>query len=226
MKKLFYTLLLTCMFSLMVGFSSCTQCSKAGNEVKADTVLVDSTVVDSTAATGLVVENLISMDRQQMYNQYAKDYRWFESCILLKDFLDEDCDGTVAGVSNIFQVVEESEDGKTFDVHVVMFAHTPDTAAVEVVHSFWVEDLPMENEAIKVTFKEAFEKVMAVNYPKPHSQHVVLRKQLGLIDANPQYIFGNTESQLYVDAVTGAVTDKNPVFPEDVKLAKPLGEWP
>lgn len=220
MKKFSFMMVMLMMFSMVMCFSSCNGCSKSETVPTEDS----TEVVDKKAS--LVVENLISMDRQQMYNQYAKDYRWFESCILLKDFLDADCDGTVAGVSNIFQVVEESEDGKTFDVHVVMFAHTPDTASVEVVHSFWVEDLPMENEAIKVTFKEAFEKVMAVNLPKPHSQHVVLRKQLGLIDANPQYIFGNSEAQIYVDAVTGAVTDKNPVFPEDVKLAKPLGEWP
>lgn len=225
MKRNFILMFL---MGLLISFASCSGCSKGEDITQQDSIAVDSiTVVDSVTKTaGLVVENLVSMDRQDMFNNYAKDYRWFETCILLKDFLDEDCDGTVAGVSNIFQVVEESENGKTFDVHVVMFAHTPDTAAVEVVHSFWVEDLPMENEAIKVTFKEAFEKVMAVNYPKPHSQHVVLRKQLGLIDANPQYIFGNTEAQLYVDAVTGDVSNKNPVFPEDVKLAKPLGEWP
>ena len=82
----------------------------------------------------------------------------------------------------------------------------------------------MNNEAIKVSFKEAYNKIMATNYPKPHSRHVVLRKEIGPQDANPQYIFGNSQAQIYVDAVTGDVTDKNPAFPADLKM--PLGEWP
>ena len=209
------------LFSLGICFTSCNGCGSNEQAVVGDDT--DTTTVDQPKAE-LVVENLISMDRQDMFNNYANDYRWFETCIVLNNFLDEECDGTISGVSNIFQAVVEKENGA--DVFVVMFTHTPDTSAVEVVHSFWVEDLPMENEQIKLTFKDAFDRVMAANAPKPHSQHVVLRKELGPINANPQYIFGNQREQLYVDAVTGDVRTDNPVFPSEKGFKMPLGEWP
>jgi len=158
----------------------------------------------------LNVEHLISMDRQYMYTNYAKDYRWFETCITLKDFLDEENDGTITSVSNIFQVVELIGNGA--NVHVIFATHTPDDTSYDVKHSFWIEDHVLNDEVIKVTFKEAYEKLMSTNCPKPHSKHVVLRKEIGLVDANPQYIFGNSEAQVYVDAITGDVNTNNPAY--------------
>lgn len=177
----------------------------------------DVAVNDSTA--GFVVENLTGMDRQKMFQDYGKSYNWYETCIVLKDFLDsEETDGTVTGVSNIFQVSEEK--GSGVDVHVIMFTHVGDSTQVDVVNSFWVEDFPMNEDAIKLTFKEAYDRVMAANAPKPHSRQVVLRKQIGPNPINPQYIFGNQTAQLYVDAVTGDVRTKNPAFPEDMVMQK------
>lgn len=200
----------------VVCFQSCQCSSDTQEKSNADALKSDST---------LVVENTISMDRQQMFLEYANDYRWYETCIVVKDFYDEEgaASPTVVGVSNIFQYLTDVDE-KSADVHVVLFAHVPDTATVEVKHGFWVGDQPLNNEQIKVTFKDAYDKMMAANYPKPHSRQVVLRKEIGSKDANPQYIFGNSKAQLYVDAVTGAVTDKNPAFDEN--LTMPLGEWP
>lgn len=70
----------------------------------------------------------------------------------------------------------------------------------------------MNEEVINISYKEAYEKMMEANYPKPHSKHCVLRKEVGPYDCNPQYIFGNIEAQIYVDAVTGAVSDQSPAF--------------
>jgi len=217
MKKILF--MLAVMFSLCVGFSSCDSCKKGEkNET--------SEVTDSVVAGHLDVENITNTDKQYMFTNYGADYRWFESCILLKDFMDEECDGTVEGVSNVFQVVNMSEDQKSADVFVVLAAHTADSIAYEVKHGFWVEDYPLNDEAIQVKFKDAFEKMMETNCPKPHSRHCVLRKQIGPVDANPQYIFGNTEAQVYVDAITGEVSTDNPAFPEEKGFKMPLGEWP
>lgn len=206
-------LVMSMLLCLTVGFTSCNGCKNEPTEPEA-----------TPEVAKLIVENVTNADRQYMFTNYGGDYRWFESCIVLKDFLDEDCDGTVAGISNVFQVVEEQGNGA--DVFVILAAHTPDTTAYEIKHGFWVEDSPLNNEKIKVTFAQAFEKVNQVNLPKPHSRQVVLRKQVGPVDANPQYIFGNSHAQLYVDAVTGDVSDKNPCFPEDKGFKMPLGEWP
>jgi hypothetical protein len=174
---------------------------------------------ETTDSAALVVENVTGMDRQKMFQDFGKDYRWFETCIVLKDYLDsEETDGTVTGISNIFQVVVEKDNGA--DVRVVMFTHVGDSTQVDVANSFWVEDFPMNEDAIKLTFKDAYDRVMAANAPKPHSRQVVLRKEVGPNSINPQYIFGNSQAQLYVDAVTGDVKTKNPAFPDNMTLQK------
>lgn len=203
------------MLGLVVSFSSCNGCNKSGDTT-------DESVNQVTDSV-LVVEQAISNDREYMFMNYGGDYRWFETCIVLKNFLDEENDGAVTGISNVFQVVEEKEKGA--DTFVVLAAHVPDSTVYEVKHGFWVEDYPMNDEAIKVTFAQAFEKINQVNLPKPHSKQCVLRKQVGPKACNPQYIFGNVKAQIYVDAVTGDVTDVNPAF-GDIKLETPLGEWP
>ena len=106
-----------------------------------------------------------------------------------------------------------------------MTVHTLDTSNIEVKEGFWVEDYPLNNEAVCISFEEAFTKLMEANCPKPHSRHCVLRKEIGPVDANPQYIFGNSRAQIYVDATTGEVSTINPAFP-DANLNGPLGEWP
>ena len=205
MRKLIFCLsVLACLFMM--------SCSCEKNKPTEDVAVNDSTA-------GFVVENLTGMDRQKMFQDYGKSYNWYETCIVLKDFLDsEETDGTVTGVSNIFQVSEEK--GSGVDVHVIMFTHVEDSTQVDVINSFWVEDFPMNEDAIKLTFKEAYDRVMAANAPKPHSRQVVLRKQIGPNPINPQYIFGNQTAQLYVDAVTGDVRTKNPAFPEDMVMQK------
>ena len=173
----------------------------------------------------LVVENVISLDRQAMFVAHGGDYRWYETGVQLKNWLDEENDGAIDLVVNVFQVIEEY-DSTSFDTFVYKYQHFSDGSVNEEgIHGFWVEDYPLENEAIKVTFKEAYEKVQEVNLPKPHTRQVVLRKQVGPVEANPQWIFGNLHSQIYVDAVTGAVSKDNPAF-DGLNLGTPLGEWP
>ena len=209
MKKLFVIL---ASLLLIVGVSSCT-CSS------------QKTVEGNDCLRQATVENLISLDRQSMYANYAEDYRWFETGIQLVDFLDEENDGAIDMVVNVFQAVESRESG-SFDTFVVKFQHVGEDVYEEQVHGFWVEDFPLNDEEIKVTFAEAYEKVMEVNLPKPHTRQVVLRKQIGPKPCNPQWIFGNLREQIYVDAVTGEVTDVNPAFGPDLNLGTPLGEWP
>ena len=200
MKKLIYIFV---GILALIGISSC----KCQSEKQAEPTFEQSE---------LIVENVVSADKEKMFLDYGSDYRWFETCIVLNDYLDEADSCSINGISNIFQVVTEMEDGA--DVNVIMFTHVGDTTDVQVVHTFWIEDSPMNNDSLAVTFTDAYEKVMEVNLPKPHSKHVVLRKEVGPLEANPQYIFGNQESQIYVDATTGEVRNYNPVFPKDKQL--------
>jgi len=196
---------------LMIGVSACT-CTQQKKTSEPE-------------AAELVVENVISLDRQAMFVAHGGDYRWYETGVQLKNWLDEENDGAIDLVVNVFQVIEKY-DSTSFDTFVYKYQHFSDGSVNEEgIHGFWVEDYPLENEAIKVTFKEAYEKVQEVNLPKPHTRQVVLRKQVGPVEANPQWIFGNLHSQIYVDAVTGAVSKDNPAF-AGLNLGTPLGEWP
>lgn len=197
---------------LALGISSCSSCSS-------------STPKLGVADAPLSVEHVIAADREAMYLKSGGDYRWYETGVQLKNFIDEENDGSIEMIVNVFQVIEQY-DSTSFDTFVFKFQHFADgTVAEDSVHGFWVEDCPLNEEVIKVSFEEAFEKLNEVNYPKPHSRQVVLRKEVGPVDANPQWIFGNLHSQLYVDAVTGEVSPTSPAF-KGLNLGTPLGEWP
>ena len=190
MKKILFILL------AFLTMSSCNPRKNHAEEVKKSTELI-----------------VISADRQYMYFNHGTDFTWYESCIVLKEYLDEDPSGEVSSVSNVFQIYEKGEIGT--DTHVLLISHTLDTMAIDVKHGFWVEDFPLNEEAITLSFKAAFNRLMATNCPKPHSRQVVLREEIGPIPCNPQYIFGNSRCQVYVDAVDGTVRETNPAFDED-----------
>lgn len=217
MKKLFGFIMSFMVAIMLIG------CQCSGNNQGATTG-TGFTAADSIAP--IVVERVIAVDRQDMYmntNQNSEMYRWFETGIKLKDFLDEDNDGSIDTLVNVFQAIDG--DSVSFDTYVIKYQHFANgTTAKEAIHGFWIEDCPLNDEVIKISFQEAYERVMAVNMPKPHSRLVVLRKQVGPIDCNPQWIFGNIKTQIYVDAVTGEVSVTNPAFPP--QLGMPLGEWP
>lgn len=220
MKKLFYVFSVLCMSVLM--FSSCNGCQSKTEEP----VLKDSAVVDSTKIVAINVEHAIATDRQAMYQKFGKDYRWYETDILLPEFLNsENVTSDPVMVVNIFQSVVERGNG--FDTWVFKFQHFNDgTVLTDSVRGFWIENLPLNDEVIKLKYTEAFDKVMQVNYPKPQSKHVTLRNPVGPIAINTQWIFGNIHEQLWVDAVTGEVKNSNPAFPEEKGFKMPLGEWP
>lgn len=206
-----------CIFGLMavaaLMITSCSSCEKSENKSE----------ITESEITKLNASSVTSTDREYMYINYGSDYRWFEQCVLLKDFLDEDGDGTIEGISNVFQVIDKNSD--SYDTYVLLIAHSDNGKdSIDVKHGFWVEDFPLNDADIEITFEQAYDKIMQVNFPKPHSRHCVLRKEIGPIAANPQYIFGNNKAQLYVDAVTGEVSDKNPAFGGNFGM--PLGEWP
>lgn len=210
MKKLF-TIIASVM--LMIGISSCT-CTNQKDVVN--------------QINEPVVENTIAVDRQDMYMNFGEEYRWYETVVVLNNYLDEECDGTFESVSNIFQgiVEDRTEDGRyCADTYVVTYVHTGDNFDKQVVEGFWIEDCALNEEVINLSFKEAYEKVVEVNLPKPHSRHAILRKPVGPKDCNPQWVFGNISEQIWIDAVTGEARNSDPSF-DGLNLGTPLGEWP
>ena len=213
MKKVFILLMA---ISLMFSFNSCDWFNKNKDNDKKE----------------IIVENVVKADRDYMTENYGNTYVWYETQISLNDYLDEECDGSFSEIVDVFQVITTIDSTK-FDTKVIKMYHVADSSYIEEIEGFWVEDMNMNDEIISVTYKQAFQLINEVNFPKPHSKNCVLRKEVGPIEANPQYIFGNIESQLYVDALTGDVTDESPSFCDEViendsieDVNTPLGEWP
>ena len=223
MKK-FQLLMMSMLFALLLGFSSCNGCSKQ-TPIDSTTDSTEVVVTDSTVVA-LNVENAISMDRQAMYLSHGGDYRWYETDILLPEFMDaEDATSDPVMIVNIFQTIVERGNG--YDTWVYKYQHFNDgTVLTDSVQGFWIENMPMEDKEITVKYVEAWDLIHQVNYPIPHSKHVTLRNPIGPVAINTQWIFGNIHEQIWIDAVTGEAAGSNPAFPKEKGFKMPLGEWP
>jgi len=215
MKKSF---ILTFLMGLMMSFMSCTGCSSSKEDIKLQDSVVATTVLD--------VEHSIALDRQTMYVNYKDNYRWYETEILLPEFMDSDsATSNPEMIVNVLQSIVEEGNGA--DVWVHKFQHFKDgTVLHDSIQGFWIENYALNDEVIKLKYTEAWDRMMAVNFPKPHSKHVTLRNPIGPVAVNTQWIFGNIHEQLWVDAVTGDVKNSNPAFPKEKGFKMPLGEWP
>jgi hypothetical protein len=216
MKKI---LILSLFVSLL--FSSCSKCTSTTNfneKNEVDTVVVVNNTID--------VDHAIATDREAMYLKFGDNYRWFETCILLPEFLDsENVTSEPSMLVNIFQSIIEYGNGA--DTYVWKFQHFTDgTVNIDSIHSFWIEDFPLDRDTIKLSYNQAFERMMESNFPKPHSKNVVLRNPIGPVGVNAQWVFGNINEQIWIDAVTGDAKNSNPAFPEEKGFKMPLGEWP
>lgn len=183
MKKFLF--MLSAVLLMAVG-TTLTSCKHSKTDAPPD--IVKCLAILSQGYTGtdaaFNVENILSADREFMFTYFGADYKWYETSILLSDYLDaKDADGTIAGVSNVFYVVNQL-DG-SYDSFAQLIAHTPIYYTTEAKHGIWVGDFPLNDTPINLTYKQAYEKVMASNFPKPHSRNCVLRREIGPIPDVP-----------------------------------------
>ena len=201
-----------------MSFMSCTGCNSSKEDIKLQDSVVATAVLD--------VEHSIALDRQTMYVNYKDNYRWFETEILLPEFMDSDSvTSDPEMIVNVLQSIVEEGNGA--DVWVHKFQHFKDGTIIhDSIQGFWIENYALNDEVIKLKYTEAWDRMMAANYPKPHSRYVTLRNPIGPVAINTQWIFGNIQEQIWVDAVTGDTKNSNPAFPEEKGFKMPLGEWP
>jgi hypothetical protein len=95
-----------------------------------------------------------------MYLKFGKDYRWYETDILLPEFLNsENVTSDPVMVVNIFQSVVER--GTGFDTYVWKFQHLADgTVLTDSIQGFWIENQALNDEVIKLKYVEAFDRIM------------------------------------------------------------------
>ena len=132
----------------VVLFVACNGC---GNTQK-NVVLVDS-IKDTTIV--IDVDHAIAVDRQTMYLKFGDDYRWYETQVHLNEFLNsENVTSNPEYVINIFQSIVEKGNG--YDTKVWKFKHYSDTTIRDSLDGFWIEDMALNDEAIKFNYKAAF----------------------------------------------------------------------
>lgn len=208
MKKIFYgfitLILLGVALNIILAISAC------------------SSIVASDK-TELNVDKIISSDLEYMALNYGEDYRWYGLNMLLKEYLDESDEGSVVEAINTFMILSDPK--KSYDTNILRIKHTLKDDTVEIIPSLWVEeDVSMNKSDIKLSFKESY-KIASAATPKLHTKRVVLRKQLGPNNANPQFIYGNNHGLLFVDSYYGYSSSEAPSF-QGTGFATWLGDWP
>ena len=159
------------------------------------------------------IEDIIKMDDKQMKDGFGQDYKYYESYVIYDKFFDSGEDNKIVEMCSVFQVFDNEKESKSMDTRVMIFAHRPGSTFIDRKAGIFVENYNLCLDSIKVTFIQAYEKMMCSKLKKPRSKFCSLRRQYGEVKANPQYVFGNASEQIYVDAITGEVSNENPVFP-------------
>lgn len=167
------------------------------------------------------VETYIESDMEYMAENYGEAYVWYETEVIYNNFLDEENDGSFESVKSVYQY-EEFFGDTCANVIVVTITHMGELRTVEEEEGWYAECYNMRGKELPVTFKDAYDAIMAVNLPKPHTRCCVLRDQVGPVAANPQYIYG--VGLLFVDAVSGEVSEINPVFPNSDDVEEEIVE--
>ena len=196
------------MCTLMALLSSCEGKSKKladGTDVRGKITALDENGT-------LNAENCISADRQYMYLHFGSNYKWYEAQFTFKDYLDNGEIPILQSVTDVFQSITKYDDGGA-DTEVTLIYHdAAGNYSTDTKHGFWIEDVVLNEQGIKLNLMQSFQRLTEANVIKPHSRHCTLRRPLGPKDCNPQYIFGNIHSTVFVDAVTGDVNTQNPAF--------------
>ena len=110
-------------------------------------------------------------------------------------------------VIEVFTVIQDVDtiNGTTW---CYMFTHTPEGCVLDSVNEPWLEDCVIDLATVKLTLKDALDKLYETEFILPESAVAVLRRPLGPeILIYPLYIFGQMSTGfIEVDAGTGDVS--------------------
>lgn len=211
MKKTFlFGLLLATAF--MAGMSSCSGCSdnapsggqeQVKNKFQTD---YDGVIPDESEAA----EHIIAVQRQTMFGLAGgKEYCWYETRFTFNDSLK----------SESLDALALMEITSTFQTFGPELCYTITTNAAKgtlipaPVPGLWIEDFDLSGERIELGILDVLNRLQEWNGILPSAVSVVLRKPVGPKECNAQYVIGNPYDVIFVDAVTGDITDWNPAFP-------------
>lgn len=221
-------MLLMAAFALMSG--SCNGC-------KNETACCEPVVVNGAVYDGVVqdftagVEHIQALHRQTMVQlANGQEYQWRNSKVLFNDSI------TLENIDNL-HVVEVTDVFFYWDSVVgpqVQFIATnvkKGTLIPPAIQDVWIEDANLSDKEIKLTCEDVLKRLKEWNGVIPPGISMSLRYPVGACECNAQWVIGDVSDVIFVDAVTGEVSNWDPAFNPNNKakggdFGKPLGEWP
>ena len=228
------SLLLAIVSIMVTGCSSCQSENQKQESLYHD---YDGVVQDFTAG----VSHIQALHKQKMYNiikslkdeghEIALDnYQWRNSLVILNDTVTmENIDDLhVVSIRDVFYYWDNEKGPQTqFITDHVKFG----TQIPYPINDVWIEDDDLSEATIKISAEQALLRLKEVNCPIPPAISMSLRLPVGPVACNPQWVVGDVYNVVFIDAVTGEVSNWNPAFNPNNKtkggdFGKPLGEWP
>lgn len=218
------------LLAVMALVCSCSSC-------KGETAKIDDPVVVYHDYDGVVndftvgVAQIQALHRQTMFMTLGvEEYEWRNSKIVFNDSIKADNidDLHVTDINDVFYYWDEQKGPQ------VQFINSNVKYGTQIpwpINDVWIEDDNLSGAPIKLTAEQVLMRLKEVNCPIPPAKSMSLRLPIGPCECNPQYVVGDVYDVLFIDAVTGEVSNWNPAFnpKKGVKggdFGKPLGEWP
>ena len=232
-NNLIFGLLLAIAGIVTTGCNSCQSENPKQESLYHD---YDGVVQDFT--TG--VSNIQALHRQQMYGLVkavdGKDgvanrkYEWRNSKVVFNDSITSDNIDQlyVTDINDVFYYWNNKKGPQ------VQYVNSNIKGGIQIpwpINDVWIEDDDLSEAPIKISAEQALLRLKEVNCPIPPAISITLRLPVGPVECNPQWVIGDVYDVLFIDAVTGEVSNWNPAFnpnkkPKGGDFGKPLGEWP
>lgn len=204
MKRILFCVLAAVLLGATAGVAtSCKGCK--GKGAPAHEADYDGVKPDFTAG----VANIVALHRQTMHElSGGKAFAWYETKVTLSDSVKADAlDGLyVTDVTDIFQTFAP-------DLCQPISSNVEKgTLIPEPTPGLWVEDFDLGGSEIALWPEDVLAVLERWNGILPPATGMTLRKPVGPKPCNAQWVIGNIMQVVFVDAVTGEVSDRCPAF--------------
>ena len=219
MKKMIVCLMLAIVGLMATGCSSCGSENKQDGEkalVQAD---YDGVSVDFNGD----VDHIVALHRQMMFRLTGgQEFEWRNLQALFNDTLTAETldDLHIVDITDVFYYWDNGPWVQYITSNVAKGTLIPAR-----IPDVWIEDGDMSHAVIKLWPEDVLDRLKAWNGIIPPSKGMILRLPIGPRRCNAQWVLGGMGEPLFVDAVTGDITNWCPAFPVP-NVNGPLGEWP
>ena len=216
MKRIFFYMLMVIAVSIM---ASCNGCSESKEKATVFTADYDGVVQDFTVG----VDHIVATHRQTMFSlAEGNKYEWRNLQVkfnrkITSETLD---DLHVVDITDVFYYWD---DGPW--VQYITSNVKDGTLIPAKIPDIWIEDEDMSEAEIKLWPEDVIKRLKEWNGIVPPASTMILRRPVGPRRCNAQWVIGNIGEVIFIDAVTGEITDWCPAFPIP-NVNGPLGEWP